>query len=89
MCAGKVRGKMSKEDQILLMLSDLQADVKNMQARLEKLGGGTAEKKSPKARGMEAIRKLSKLLTKEEANDLAQAVAAQRICKGRLSARWI
>ena len=74
---------MSNEDKILTMLGSMQADMETLKADVAEIKSyGKKSSAGSAASDLEIIRKMSKLLTKEEADDLAAVVAAQkaRVC---------
>lgn len=74
---------MSNEDKILSMLNDIHDNVESLKADVAEIKGSKGNALKGSAAGdLEIIRKMSKLLTKDEADDLAAVVAAQkaRVC---------
>lgn len=71
---------MSNEEKILNMLGDMRADIEMIKAEIADLRGnrGEAKRNQTGTEDMETIRKMSKLLTREEADDLAAVVRRQK-----------
>ena len=75
---------MTNEEKILDMLGKIQGDLSDLRDDVEDIKENLATKKSSKTprrqklSGKELILKMSKILTKEEADDLARVVAEQK-----------
>ncbi len=71
---------MSNEEKILNMLDDMRTDIDTIKAEIADIRSADriAKRNRTGAEDMETIRKMSKLLTKEEAEDLAAVVHRQK-----------
>ena len=71
---------MSNEEKILNMIDDMRTDIETIKVEIADIRSrrGNAGRNQTGTEDMETIRKMSKLLTREEADDLAAVVRRQK-----------
>ncbi|MBO5516251.1 MAG: hypothetical protein J5963_09115 [Schwartzia sp.] len=71
---------MSNEEKILNLIDDMRTDIETIKAEIADIRShrGNAGRNQNGMEDMETIRKMSKLLTKEEADNLAAVVHSQK-----------